>query len=247
MKNIAFIPARLDSSRFYRKVLYEIEGKTMLQRVYEGSNTKKLDQIFITTCDLEIANHAKDIGAQVIMTSKSHKRCLDRVAEAYKKLNSKSIDDNIICIQGDEPLIDKDFVDYFLDAHIKNKYDFSVASVKIETMEEFYDPDIVKIIWNESNKMVYTSRQPIPYLKIFDSTKAWKIFGMFGFRPKALDLFNSLKPSFLENIEECDTNRICGSSLLSQHVIPYHTKNLYQAIDNKQNLDRVISILNKNF
>ncbi len=243
MKNIAFIPARLNSSRFFRKVLFEIEGKTMLQRVYEGSITDKLDQIFITTCDEEIADHARDIGASVIMTSNKHKRCLDRVAEAYQKLEVKSLEDNIICIQGDEPLIDKDFVNYFLDSHLENKYDFSVASVQIESVKEFQDPDIVKIIWNESKRMVYTSRQPIPHMEYFESKNAWKIFGMFGFKPKALMLFNSLEPSFLENIEQCDTNRICGSELLSQYVIPYETKNSYQAIDNKENLERVIRIL----
>ena len=70
---------------------------------------------------------------------------------------------------------------------------------------------------------------------------------MFGFKPDGLIKFNSIESTFLEKIEQCDTNRICGSSLLDQHVIPYTSNNFYQAIDNKKNLDRVINILKKNF
>ena len=248
MSNYAFIPARLDSSRFYRKVLYPIKGKTMLQRVFEGSSSKIFDEIFITTCDEEVAQHAKkDLGASVIMTSDSHERCLDRVAEAYDKLPNKSESDIIFCIQGDEPLIDKSFVDFFAEEHIKNEYQFSVAAVNIQNEKEFNDPDIVKIVWNESKKMVYTSRSAIPYLNQFNRNFAWKIFGMFGFRPEGLELFNSLDASFLEKIEQCDTNRICGSSKLEQYVIPYKTKKYYQAVDNKSNVDRVIEILDQSF
>lgn len=245
MPNYAFIPARIDSSRFYRKVLHQIKGKTMLQRVYEGASSQKLDEIFITTCDEEVAEHAKSLGAAVIMTSKSHERCLDRVAEAYSKLPFKSKDDIILCIQGDEPLIDTSFVDFFLENHIQQKYQFSVAAVNIQNYEEFHDPDIVKIIWNQSKKMVYTSRSAIPYLKEFNKKFAWKIFGMFGFKPEGLSLFNSLEPSFLEIIEQCDTNRICGSSEIEQYVVPYLTEKIYQAVDNKSNLNRVIEILDK--
>ena len=243
MSTIGFIPARLGSSRFNRKVLHDIEGKSMIRRVYEGSCTNKLDEIHVTTCDQEIADHVKDFGASVIMTSNKHERCLDRVAEAYEKLVSKSKDDVIICIQGDEPLIHKEFVDYFIKKHIDNCYEFSVAAVNINNLKEFEDPDIVKIIWNELNKMVYTSRSPIPYLKEFKREKAWKIFGMFGFKPEGLRKFNFLKPTFLEKIEQCDTNRICGSEDLKQYVIPYSTNRIYQAIDNRSNLDKVVEIL----
>ena len=245
MKTIGFIPARLGSSRFPRKVLADISGKTMLQRVYEGSQVSCIDQMYITTCDEEIADHANDIGANVIMTSKEHSRCLDRVAEAYSKLDENNPETNIICIQGDEPLVDNQIVTDFVKKFKSNKYKFAVSSVQINSSEEFLDPDIVKIIWNEAMRTVYTSRAPIPYLKEFQRDKAWKIFGMFGFKPDILKVFNTIKQSKLEIIESCDTNRICGMSTIEQYVIPFKTSKCYQSIDNVSNVDLVTSIINQ--
>ena len=245
MNTIAFIPARLGSSRFPRKVLADISGKTMLQRVYEGSQVSCIDKLYITTCDDEIADHAKEIGAKVIMTSKEHTRCLDRVAEAYSKLTENDLNTNIICIQGDEPLVDEEIVRDFVDKYKSYNYRFAVSSVQINSAEEFQDPDIVKIIWNEAMKMVYTSRSPIPYLKEFQRAYAWKIFGMFGFKPDTLKVFNDTRPSKLEIIESCDTNRICGLTNIEQYVIPFKSTKYYQSVDNLSNIDRVRSLLSK--
>ena len=96
------------SSRFPGKVLADIYGKP-LQRVFEGSQADSIQQTFITTCDHEIKSHAYEIGANVIMTSDKHERCLDRVAEAYSTLKFDS--DIILGMQGDEPLVDTKIVE----------------------------------------------------------------------------------------------------------------------------------------
>ena len=91
--------------------------------------------------------------------------------------------------------------------------------------------------------MVYTSRAPIPYQKEFSRDNSWKIFGLFAFKPSALQLFNKLEQSKLEKLESCDTNRICGSQKLVQHVIPFRSDKVYQAVDNKKDLDVVKKLL----
>lgn len=245
MSIYSFIPARLGSSRFPRKVLADIHGTSMLQLIYERSQSELIDKIFITTCDLEIKEHADSFDAEVIMTSDKHERCLDRVAEAYSMLQSKDDSDIIICMQGDEPMVDTDIMTHFIQEFIANDYNFAVTAVQISNESEFLDPDIVKIVWNEEKKMVYTSRSPIPYQKEFNREFAWKIFGLFAFRPHALINFNNCTPSFLEKIEMCDTNRICGSEEIIQHVIHYKTSKIYQAVDNTDNIETVRLLLKK--
>ena len=195
----SFIPARLGSSRFPGKVLADIHGKTMLQRVFEGSQADCIQQTFITTCDHEIKSHANEIGANVIMTSDKHERCLDRVAEAYSTLNTLDDSDIILCMQGDEPLVDTKIVEDFIDQFCACSYEFAVSAVQISSSSEFLDPDVVKIVWNECHQMVYTSRAPIPYQKKFSRENSWKIFGLFAFKPSALQLFNKLEQSKLES------------------------------------------------
>ena len=243
MSVYSFIPARLGSSRFPRKVLADINGSSMLQLVYERSSSKLIDKTIITTCDLEVKEHAMGFNAEVVMTSDKHERCLDRVAEAYLKLDNKKESDIIICMQGDEPMVDSEIMTYFIEEFINNSYEFAVTAVQITTEEEFFDPDVVKIVWNEDRKMIYTSRAPIPYQKNFSRDYAWKIFGLFAFRPSALYAFNESKPSFLEKIESCDTNRICGLNTIVQHVIPYKSTKTYQAVDNQSNIEVVRKVL----
>ena len=105
MSIIGIIPARYSSSRFPGKPLVEINGKTMLQRVYE--QTKKanlLNDVIIATDDERIETHAKSFGANVIITNPNHQSGTDRCFEAYL-LNNKPFD-YVINIQGDEPFID---------------------------------------------------------------------------------------------------------------------------------------------
>lgn len=245
MSIYSFIPARLCSSRFPRKVLADIHGSSMLKLIHERAHSDLIHKTFITTCDLEIKEHAESFGAEVIMTSDKHERCLDRVAEAYSQLQSQDDSDIIICMQGDEPMIDSDILTYFIREFTSNNYKFAVTAVPISSELEFIDPDVVKIVWNEENRMVYTSRSPIPYQKEFNRDYAWKIFGLFAFRPSTLIDFNMCIPSLLEKIEMCDTNRICGLERIVQHVIPYKTTKIYQAVDNRNNIETVRSLLKK--
>ena len=108
MKTIGLIPARMSSSRFPGKPLKMIAGKELLLRVYENaSNSKLIDTLYIATCDEIIKERMLSLGCNVIMTGKHHERCTSRCAEALVKIESKinKVFDNILIIQGDEPLV----------------------------------------------------------------------------------------------------------------------------------------------
>ena len=96
------IPARLSSTRLARKVLLDLKGKPMIQRVYERALQSSIDEIYITTDSVQIQEAASLFTEKIIMTSSKHKSGSDRVAEAAQKIEC----DYIINLQADEPLID---------------------------------------------------------------------------------------------------------------------------------------------
>ena len=113
-KILIIIPARMGSSRFPGKPLKKINGKTMIQMIHDTSIKSNLaNYIAVATCDKKIFDHIKNIGGNVVMTSKKHERASDRCAEGMikleKRLNIKF--DIIVMIQGDEPMITKQMID----------------------------------------------------------------------------------------------------------------------------------------
>ena len=105
MNIIGIIPARMASSRFPGKPLEHILGMPMIGHVYHRckmSDTMK--EVYVATCDEEIADYIMSQGSEVVMTSKNHQRASDRTAEAMLKIEEKTgnIVDIVVMIQGDE-------------------------------------------------------------------------------------------------------------------------------------------------
>lgn len=211
MNKLCFIPARMGSSRFPGKPLHLIHKKPLIQWVYEAASRSAIDKLYITTPDKEIIDFCNKNNFPVIKTSNKHERCLDRIYEAYSLLNRKNDNDVIICMQGDEPLISHKMIDSIIDFHKDKNSDFTVMAIPINE-EEFTNPNIVKIAYDDNFKTIYTSRAPIPHSKQ-KSINSVRIFGLFALSPKGLKEFYFLPPSRLEILESCDTNRILGTNL----------------------------------
>ncbi|MCK5462677.1 MAG: NTP transferase domain-containing protein, partial [Bacteroidales bacterium] len=97
---IGVIPARYGSSRFPGKVLAEIAGKPMIQRVYQqASQSQMLDQIFVAVDDPRVLKCVEGFGGKAVMTNTDHQSGTDRIAEAVEKIQT----DIIVNIQGDQP------------------------------------------------------------------------------------------------------------------------------------------------
>jgi len=209
-----FIPARMAATRFPNKPLKKIMGIPMIEHVYERSKLfKNWENLFLTTCDNEIKDFCSTKNIPVIMTSKKHKRCLDRVYEAASKVKGIKDRDIIVCVQGDEPMMQTEMIENTLKPIYKNKkINATVLAMDIIEESQFKDENAVKIIHKISGEVLYTSRSPIPYTKNFSKkTKAKRIYGIFAFRWHSLKQFNFTKPSFLEVSEACDSNRICDN------------------------------------
>ena len=240
MRIFCFIPARMGSSRFPGKPLFKILGKPLLQWVYEGSKNAEIDELYVTTPDKEIIDFCAQNKYQVIKTSNNHERCLDRIHEAYFRLDNRSADDIIICMQGDEPLITPKMINNILSFHKSKNCDFAVSTVLI-TEAEFKNESIVKVAYDDDFKTIYTSRSPIPHSKD-GYKKSVRINGLFTLSPIGLETFFNLPPSRLEILESCDTNRILGTQL-KQYVCIQKDCPTQQSVDVPNDIKLVEQIL----
>ncbi len=248
-KTIGVIPARLAASRFPNKPLKKITHLTMLEHVYERAKlAKSLNYIVIATCDKKIFNFAKEKNYNVIMTSKKHVRALDRVYEASKNLTKKlklKKNDLTVCIQADEPMLNPIMIDKSINFLKKNKSaKCTILGMEIKKKDQFYDKNILKIIHNLKNEVLYTSRSPIPFYKKFSNKMNIKrIYGIFAFRNFFLKKFYHTKPSPLELVEACDSNRICDNGG-GQFVVRYKYFDSF-SVDTFQDLKKVKKFIKK--
>lgn len=238
MRIIGIVPARMASSRFPGKPLYPIIGRPMIEHVVaRAAKFKDWSGLFLATCDTEIEAFGKSKNISVIMTSDKHVRCLDRVAEAITRCGQQVVqEDIIVCVQGDEPLMSPDMVQATVAPLLEDKAVYAtVLAMAIVDEEQFKNPDTVKIIHDLKGDVLYTSRAPVPYCKVFSKDLgARRIYGIFAFRWGFLKRYTQLEPSPLEIKESCDSNRILDHGL-RQRIAPYPFRPSY-SVDNPHDI-----------
>ena len=233
----------MGSSRFPGKPLFKINGKPLIQWVYEAAKKADIDKLYITTPDDEIIQFCKEKKYPFLKTSNNHERCLDRIYESYQYMDKKNDNDLIICMQGDEPLVNYKMINNIINFHKKKKCDFTVAGLPI-TETQFTDPNIVKIAYDDNFKTIYTSRSPIPHSKN-GYKKAIRIFGLFTLNPNGIKMLHELPPSRLVIIESCDTNRILGTDL-KQYVCILDNIPIQQSVDVLEDAEIASNLLKEN-
>ena len=204
------IPARYASSRFPGKLLEHLQGKTILQHVIEKCLlAKMLNDVIVATDDPRIAKIAKHF-CRVEMTHSDHQSGTDRIAEVTQRYNL----DSVVNIQGDEPMIDPDVIDKV--AALIDKSEISTAASPIKLTENWKNPNTVKVVIDSSNKALYFSRHPIPYLRdsgnstINEELTAFpflKHIGIYGYQKDALLRLVNYPVSSLEKAEKLEQLR----------------------------------------
>ena len=233
------------ASRFPGKPLHPIAGKPMVEHVFARAKLSwNWDVLCIATCDEEIMEFAGERGFPAVMTSKTHTRALDRVAEAYGLVvDAPNDEDIVVCIQGDEPLLASDTITAVIEPLYKDQTtEGTMLAVPITDEELYRNPDIVKIIHDISGRVLYTSRQPVPHCKEFSSDLgAMRVGGIFGFRWHFLRWFTELSESPLERLEACDSNRICDNGRFQQ-IAPIAARPYY-SVDSPEDIVLVEQVI----
>lgn len=245
MRLFGFIPTRMGSTRLPGKALMKIGKNTLVEEVYKKSNRfNNWFELSVAICDEEVKNLLIEKKIPFILTSKSHKRCLDRVCEAVLKNKRIKKNDIIVCIQGDEVMVTANMIKKLVIPFKKKNCNSTILSMKINHYSEYKDKNVVKLISNNEKKVLIGSRSKLPYMKKFKKGVAKKIIGIYAFRFKSLMKFKNTRQTFLEKIESCDTNRICESSG-DLYEVEYPYKEII-AIDTIKDLKKVRKIYKKN-
>lgn len=239
MKSIIVIPARYGSTRFPGKSLARIQGRPMIQWVWEAASRSRLtQQIIIATDDERIADTSAKFGADVIMTKKSHRSGTDRIAEVADKIPAQLY----VNVQGDEPLLAASAVDDLIRAMAESpRVPIGTLGHRIESEAEWLSPEVVKVVCNRHHEALYFSRSPLPFQRTFDpKSRLLRHVGIYAFRAQALAAFVALKPSPLEIAESLEQLRALENGMVIQLI---ETKYRCLGVDTPADLARVEKIL----
>ena len=205
IKPVIIIPARYNSSRLPGKALRDIEGTSMLQRTFEQCiEALSKQDVYIATDNLKIKKHCEDFGANVLMTSSSCLTGTDRIAEASKYIKC----DVVINVQGDEPIINPADIIKVIDAAREYPGEIINGMAIIETVDEFVNPSIPKVVTRPDGKLLYMSRAAIPTTKKLKFETAWKQICIYAFPVDSLKTFAQQdNKTSLEQIEDIEILR----------------------------------------
>ncbi len=241
MKFVVIIPSRYASTRFPGKPLVEIQGKSMIRRVYEqASSAKLIDAVYVATDDDRIAEHVKDFGGNIIMTATKHESGTDRLAEAYQSLTEQY--DYIINVQGDEPFINPKQIDNLAQLMIDKKSDLGTMVKVIEDEETLFNPNTPKVILGNSQETLYFSRQTIPFIRGVEKQDwlkhhtFYKHIGMYAYRSDVLMKITQLNISSLEKAESLEQLRWLENGY-TIHTITTNFETI--GIDTPEDLERL--------
>jgi 3-deoxy-manno-octulosonate cytidylyltransferase (CMP-KDO synthetase) len=201
------IPARMASTRFPGKPIALIAGRPMIEHVYRRARLNpRFAEICIATCDREIVTSAAGFGCRAIMTSASHERGTERVAEAARSVAA----DIIVNIQGDEPLLRPEIFDALL-----RPFDGDGAVGCTNLMQrllsdaECDNRNNVKVVVNQRRDALYFSREAIPTRHMGRRpATVYRQIGIYAFTASVLEQFLTLPSTPLEQIESCDMLRL---------------------------------------
>lgn len=244
MKKIIVIPARLTSTRLPKKLLLELNGKTILQRVYEQCIKVKGVEVYIATDSIEIKNSAKVYTENIVMTKTSHNSGTDRIAEAVDKIKCNVV----INVQGDEPFINPKLIENLLASFNNSTTNMASVMERISNVNDLKDPNVVKVVVDNYNKALFFSRAIIPsprggFEAVFNSDKKkqlkdykyFKHVGIYGYKKDFLLKYSKMEESYLEKLEKLEQLRVLENGYSIQMI---ETKYPSFGIDTKEDYEQ---------
>lgn len=204
---VAIIPARYESSRLPGKPLAPIGGKPMIQHTYErAAAVRGIDRVIVATDDPRIRDAVTRFAGEVVMTSASHASGTDRIAEVAAGLDASIV----VNVQGDLPFFAPSLVDAALDP-LRAQASIPMATVKtgIRDPAEWRNPNVVKVVTDESGFALYFSRSPIPFDRdgAGGDVLGYRHIGVYVYRRDFLLTFAHLDPTPLERREKLEQLR----------------------------------------
>ena len=233
---VGIIPARIGSKRFPKKILADIDGKPMVVHVAERAmQSKLLEKVILAIDSNEAKQVLSDFDLEIVMTSKDHVSGTDRVTEVVNGLDSAKL---IINIQGDEPLLDPKVIDGLIKIFDDSTVSMGTVVSRKIGIRDYLDRNVVKAFLDE-NQNAYDFKRDI-----YDSDigGVFRHIGFYGFDRDTLLQFSSLPASKNEIKYSLEQFRAIDNGIKIKAFISNARQ---QAVDSPEDLDRVLSRLNK--
>lgn len=246
MKTLGIIPARYSSTRLPGKPLAMINGKSMIQRVYERA-IQWVDEVVVATDDQRIVEAVNRFGGKVTLTGDHHQTGTNRCLEAYEQLGfSESDFDVVINIQGDEPLLAENHIKQLISCFEDPNTTMGTLVHPIHDAEELKSKSDIFVVINKNQYALYFSRQVIPQVRGVEFHEwvnhhsYYKHIGLYAFKPHALKEFANLSPTTLEKAESLEQLRWLENGNQIKVAIT-HEKAI--AVDTPEDLEKAIKLV----
>ena len=244
------IPARMASSRLPNKPLADIGGLPMVVRVAQRALLSKASQVVVAADDERIVQACQAHGIHALLTRQDHVSGSDRLAEACQLLGLPD-DAVVVNVQGDEPLIHPGLINEVADLLTQRpEASMSTAAHAIAHLEEFTNPNVVKVVLDARQMALYFSRAPIPWwrdgqadggFKSLPSPAPLRHVGIYGYRAGFLRLFPQLPPAPIETLESLEQLRaMWHGHPIAVHITPEAPG---PGVDTPEDLARVRALL----
>ncbi|VAX15425.1 3-deoxy-manno-octulosonate cytidylyltransferase [hydrothermal vent metagenome] len=240
-KVIGVIPARYGSSRFPGKIIADIVGKPMIQRVYEQANKSKLlDDLIVAVDDERVLKCVEEFGGKAVMTKVDHQSGTDRLAEAVEKIDA----DIVVNIQGDQPLFDSLMIDEAVQPMLDDTT-IKMSTIKTKVGKESYDdPAVVKVVTDENDFAIYFSRSLIPYSRDGADVNIYEHVGLYVYRKDFLLEISKLPQTYLEKIEMLEQLRVLEKGYKIKVIETKCESISGVSVDTPEDLKKVEKIIN---
>ncbi|OIQ36920.1 MAG: 3-deoxy-D-manno-octulosonate cytidylyltransferase [Bacteroidetes bacterium MedPE-SWsnd-G1] len=211
MKIVAMIPARLEATRFPKKLMQDLGGMSVILRTYLTTlNTGLFYEVYVVTDSEIIFDEIVSNGGKAILSKKEHESGSDRIAEAIESIDA----DVVINVQGDEPFTDKTSLENLLavfKTDSQKEIDIASLMFRISSEQEINNPNNVKVVTGINDVALYFSRAPIPFPRDNSYASYFKHIGIYAFRKQALLDCTQLPMHVLEQTEKLEQLRFIAN------------------------------------
>jgi len=248
---IVIIPARFASTRLPGKALMDINGKSLVQRVYERAAASSASRIIVATDDERVRAAATEFGAEVLLTSDKHTSGTERIAEVITLIDAPT-STIVVNVQGDEPMVPPANIDQVArNLHERPDVDIATLCELIESDAALFDPNVVKVVMGGDGNAYYFSRAPIPWhrdhLIEHPGTRApgkqfFRHIGIYAYRAGYVLEYANAPPSALERAEALEQLRALDSG--SQIHVELAKENPGPGVDTRDDLELARRLVN---
>ena len=238
MKNTAIIiPSRLAARRFPNKPLVKINNVPMIIHVLNKAIEARVGEVFVATPDVEIFNIVNNNGGNGILTKHDHASGSDRIYEVYSKRLKRNTD-LIINLQGDMPNIKPHNISKLVKLMKNNNCDIGTLASNIKDKSEIIDPNIVKVLTNQTLKEnnFIIAKDFFRTKKDLSNEKIYHHIGLYIFTKDALSRYVKLVRSKLEIERNLEQMRAIENSMIIKVGLP---DSIPLSVDTEEDLIKV--------